>query len=164
MQALALNLPILHFRWITDCVAAKCILPWSKYLLPAGESTYLGGAVRSSTLKPYDPLGSSTSLSQVLGQRALLFADKTVLFVTGKGKAEERRRAYSFLTVALGAKKLSKVRDLAEARTKLGQENWDYVYVDGEVERGEHVLGNGEWRVVHDEFIVQTLILGAFPE
>jgi hypothetical protein len=164
MQALALKLPILHFRWVVDCVASKTILPWTKYLLPAGESAFLSGAIRSSSLISYDPLCPTASLESVLSRRDLLFKEKMILFVTGKGRAEERRKAYSFLTMALGVKKLGKVRDLAEAKIKLVSEKWDWVYVDGEAERGEHILGNGKWKVVGDEFVVQTLILGAFPE
>ncbi|MBE7180254.1 MAG: hypothetical protein INR71_03435, partial [Terriglobus roseus] len=41
LQALALGLPCLHHRWVRDCVAAEQVLPWEKYLLPAGESTWL---------------------------------------------------------------------------------------------------------------------------
>jgi hypothetical protein len=164
MQALALSLPILHFRWVVDCVVSKSILPWTRYLLPAGESAFLSGAVRSSSLSFYDPLSASASLESVLSRRDLLFKEKTILFVAGKGRAEETRNTYCFLTMALGVKKLGKVRDLAEAKIKLATENWDWVYVDGKTERGEHVLGNGEWKVVGDEFVVQTLILGAFPE
>ena len=50
LQALALGLPCLAGRWIDDCVKRGKILDWQYYLLPAGESRYLGGAVKSRML------------------------------------------------------------------------------------------------------------------
>jgi hypothetical protein len=54
----------------------------------------------------------------------------------GRGKAEESRKAYLFLTYALGASKVSRALDLGAARKILAEsdvtgDQWDLVYVDG---------------------------------
>jgi DNA repair protein RAD9 len=52
---------------------------------------------------------------------------------------EERRKAYIFLTYALGASKVERVPDLKSARASLDQQaaaatgcTWDWIYVDGD--------------------------------
>jgi hypothetical protein len=198
MQALALDIPCLHHRWLHDCIAASAILPWQKYLLPAGESTFLSGAVRSRTLAFYDPLSDAATLENVLARRRLLLGDKSVLLVMGKGRAEERRKAYLFLTYALGASNVGRVRDLTDAKKLLDDgEVWDWVYVDGDEREAERVLFSADVtavpvpatmktkkrkrepsrdstataksvgrnvKVVGDEFVIQSLILGALME
>jgi hypothetical protein len=197
MQALALDIPCLHYRWLYDCKAASTVLPWQKYLLPAGESTFLSGSVRSRTLTPYDPLSEAAGLQKVLDRRQLLLGDKNVLLIMGKGRAEERRKAYLFLTYALGAANVGRVKDLADAKKLLdGDETWDWVYVDTYEQEAEHALFsaaptpvplggatkpkkrkrgdsvdtpvdtyNGKnVKVVGDEFVIQSLILGALME
>ncbi|KAF1994248.1 hypothetical protein P154DRAFT_502228, partial [Amniculicola lignicola CBS 123094] len=44
LQALALNIPCLHARWLTDSLSSSRALPFAKYLLPAGESKFLNPA------------------------------------------------------------------------------------------------------------------------
>ncbi|KAI7254368.1 hypothetical protein KC335_g14484, partial [Hortaea werneckii] len=143
MQALALNLPTLSARWVTDSLAsASCSaaatphepstnrrqdppssaplpLPWPTYLLAAGESAYLSGAIRSRLLQPTYP-ASTARLREIIAHRPLLLQGDGVLIVApsaagggnggpggGGGKsasqAWERRKAYAFLTLALGA-------------------------------------------------------------
>ncbi|KAI7365967.1 hypothetical protein KC354_g4520, partial [Hortaea werneckii] len=132
MQALALNLPTLSSRWVTDSLASASSasaaaanpsppLPWSTYLLAAGESAYLSGAIRSRLLSPTYP-ASTARLRDIIAYRPLLLNDDGVLIVApaaavggagagggggGGGKsasqAWERRKAYAFLTLALGA-------------------------------------------------------------
>ncbi|KAF3395897.1 DNA repair protein crb2 [Penicillium rolfsii] len=135
MQALALNIPCLSGRWIEDCVAKGRILDWDIYLLPAGESTYLNGATRSRIMTPTPP--TEARLSETIASRPRLLAGKSVLIVMGRGKAEEKRKAYVFLTLALGASRVDRVPDLETARALLGSRaeassppSWDYIYVD----------------------------------
>lgn len=191
VQALALGLPCLHYRWVTDCMAADTVLEWGRYLLPAGESSFLK-AVRSRVLMPYDPLSDEARLERVLRRRNLLLGGMKVLFVTGKGKAEERKKAYEFLTFALGAKSVVKVRNFIEAKTEAGKGLFDVVYTEGDEEYkraiferenggggkgGKRKTGNdgrtdgsasmsgkGIPRFVNDEFVVQSLILGDLME
>jgi DNA repair protein RAD9 len=193
MQALALDIPCLHYRWLTDSIAASKVQPFLKYLLPAGESAFLSGSVRSRSLPSYDPLSADAKLVNVLGRRQLLLGEKNVLLVMGKGKQEERRKAYLFLTYALGAKDVGRVRDLTEAKRSLKTRSWDWVYVDGDEAEAEVVLfssgtstypgadkkrkrgdqlavmGNAKQasnnvNIVGDEFVIQSLILGALME
>ncbi|KAJ6164620.1 hypothetical protein N7470_003292 [Penicillium chermesinum] len=107
MQALALGLPCLSGRWVEDCVAKGQILEWDIYLLPAGDS-----------------------MSKLLD-------GQSVLIVTGRGKAEEKRKAYIFLTYALGASRVERVPDLETARALVESQSetslpcpWDLIYVD----------------------------------
>ncbi|QDS68727.1 hypothetical protein FKW77_004358 [Venturia effusa] len=184
IQALALSIPCLHHRWVSDSVAAGEVLPFQKYLLPAGESAFLSGAVRSRSLVPYKPCSEDAKLRNILSRRDLLLAGKSVLVVKGKGKTEEKRKIYLFLTYALGAAEIGRVKDLTEAKAELEARPWDWVYVDGEPEEAKQVLFGKEKakkrksessvtralvsgrpvRVVGDEFVIQSLILGALME
>lgn len=138
MQALALNLPCLSGRWVEDCVAQGRVVDWELYLLPAGESSYLNGATKSRMLAPYP--ASEARLPDVISARPNLLADQSVLVVMGRGKAdEERRKAYLFLTYALGASRVERVPDVKSARTVLDQQGdtankceWDWIYVDND--------------------------------
>ncbi|KAL1635823.1 radiation sensitive protein rad9 [Neofusicoccum ribis] len=207
IQALALGLPCLSYHWLLDSLASHSVRPWSLYLLPAGESAFLSGAVRSRTLVPFDPASPDAQLEKVLQRRQRLLDGKSVLLVL----KPERGRAYRFLTAAMGASMVAHCRDAKEARRRLEQEEWDWVYVDGAAEelfpglaapglagkkrkRGggasfassssalslvEEVregreretggvrvaeVGGRKVRVVGDEFVIQSLILGALLE
>lgn len=184
VQALALSIPCLHYRWVMDSIAAAKVLPFEKYLLPAGESAFLSGAVRSRSLVPYDPCSEDAKLKNILSRRDLLLGGKSVLVVKGKGKTEEKRKIYLFLTYALGATEVGRVKDLAEAKAELESRSWGWVYVDGEPEEAKkalfgnkkgikrrresaiaHALVDGkDVKVVGDEFVIQSLILGALLE
>ncbi|KAL2424241.1 hypothetical protein ABEF95_007114 [Exophiala dermatitidis] len=50
MQALALGLPCLSGKWVEACMRANRPVDWTTYLLPAGESSELDGAVKSRIL------------------------------------------------------------------------------------------------------------------
>ncbi|KAL2810209.1 hypothetical protein BJX63DRAFT_423261 [Aspergillus granulosus] len=137
MQALALNLPCLSDRWVEDCVAKNQVVDWELYLLPAGESSYLNGATKSRILTPYPT--TKAKLSETVAARPNLLNGQSVLLITGRnGKAdEERRRAYIFLTYALGASKIERVPDIQSARAVLNQSQnddetsaWDWIYID----------------------------------
>ncbi|KAL4812805.1 fungal Rad9-like Rad53-binding-domain-containing protein [Aspergillus spinulosporus] len=191
MQALALNIPCLSDRWVEDCVAKGQIMDWEMYLLPAGESSYLNGATKSRILTPYP--ATRARLSKTISSRPNLLNGQSVLLITGRnGKVdEERRKAYIFLTYALGASKIERVPDIQSARTALqkqlqdGQEtSWNWVYIDDD-DKAAKVLAagslpskrrknsrltepisgddlglNSNVRVVGNEFVCQSLILG----
>lgn len=200
MQALALDLPTLSGRWIIDSFDSSrnsalttSPRPWTRYLLPAGESSYLGGAIRSRTLQYYNP--ASAKLPVTVASRALLLGGAGVLLVAPKkGKGTwERRKAYAFLTLALGAGSVRRVADLTEAKKLLAsdveKQRWAWVYVDDDAAEAAKVLFGakgvgggsrkrkrnggsqmcvegmqGRVRVVGDEFVVQSLILGALVD
>ena len=200
MQALALDIPTLSGRWIIDSFDASrnaafpsSPRPWTRYLLPAGESSYLGGAIRSRALQYYNP--ASAKLPATVDNRALLLDGAGVLLVAPKkGKGTwERRKAYAFLTLALGAGSVRRVADLAEAKKLLAsdaeKQKWAWVYVDDDAGEAAKVLFGakasnggsrkrkrndgpqmcvegmqGRVRVVGDEFVVQSLILGALVD
>ncbi|KAJ6110332.1 hypothetical protein N7486_002567 [Penicillium sp. IBT 16267x] len=135
MQALALGLPCLSGRWVEDCVAKGRVIDWDVYLLPAGDSTYLNGATKSRMMIPTPPC--DTRLSDTIAARPKLLGGKSVLIITGRGKAEKKRRAYIFLTFALGASRVERVPDLETARALMQSQSeaslpcsWDLVYVD----------------------------------
>lgn len=150
MQALALNLPCVSDRWIEDCVAKGQILGWEMYLLPAGESSYLNGATKSRILTPYP--ASKARISETVAARPNLLNGQSVLLITGRsGKAdEERRKAYIFLTYALGASKIERVPDVESARAALhdksqaggGRSDWDWIYIDDDDKAAKAMAGN----------------------
>jgi hypothetical protein len=201
MQALALNIPCLSGRWIVDSIEAGKLLDWTKYLLPAGESSFLHGAIRSRTFSEAQlgvNIPGSAKLTSIVDQRCKLAEDKNIILITGTSKiVEEKRKPYLFLMCALGATRIQKVRDLNAAKALLekGQDKWDWVYVDdAKVAKVEERLGfgtgavpvsgirkrkrglededeaesprisRGKIKVVNDEFVVQSLILGALVE
>jgi hypothetical protein len=133
LQALALNVPCLHLRWVQDSLRASRALRFGKYLLPAGVSTYLDahGVVRSRTMYIHDPTSDNVSFSQTILQRDLLLQNQAVLLITGKAKKDiEKRQPFVFLTHALGSANVGRCADLAAAAQMLHNGRWDWVYVD----------------------------------
>ena len=198
MQALALGLPTLSGRWIIDSVKASnqstegayqaAPLSWDKYLLSAGESSYLGGAVRSRSIVP----GSSdnTKLSTTISSRHILMDGGGVLFVSSKKNklSWERRKVYVFLILALGAGYVKRVGDIQEAKNLMVEQSdfWRWVSIDSSISDATAELfgksktrklggsstdrddqmsaSNGQVKIVNDEFVVQSLILGALVD
>ncbi|KAK5162919.1 radiation sensitive protein rad9 [Saxophila tyrrhenica] len=211
VQALALGLPTLSGRWVADSLdcakntaltaAEAAPLSWSKYLLPAGESAYLGNAVRSRTMAAY-PASEAKLATTIQNRDILLTGDGVLIVASKKSKAVwERRKAYAFLTLALGAGGVKRVSDLAEAKAFAdGEEStWKWVYVDGSVADASKAMfemgseggkkrkrdtegaaaaaaaaakvdakamfaRDGRVTIVNDEFVVQSLILGALVD
>lgn len=190
MQALALGLPCISGCWITACVAKSTVLDWAPYLLCAGQSSFLGNAIRSRTLQPYP--ASEATLADTFERRDKLLDGKSILLVTGKGKVEEKRKAYVFLARALGPARVKQVVDYGEARKRLLEAEsdsdaveWDLLYVDANAEAADTaVFGSGKSngskkrkrgseestpapkriRIISDETMVQSLILGKVLE
>lgn len=135
MQALALGLPCISGFWVLHCVSTGKVLPWGAYMLAAGKSDFLGGAVRSRVLATYP--AETSKIVDVIALRPKLLQGKNILLVTRKGKAEETRRPYHFLTQASGASSVKRVLSIEEARKALleaheSQKSWDWVYVDSD--------------------------------
>ncbi|KAL5468565.1 hypothetical protein PMIN07_002790 [Paraphaeosphaeria minitans] len=129
LQALSLNIPCLHLRWVHDSLAAGHALPFGKYLLPAGTSTFLdpAGVVRSRNMQTYDPTAEDVNFTQMVNDRQLLFSDESVLIVS----EENEQEPYIFLTHAMGATEVGLCSDLEEAKESVDTGAWDWVYVDG---------------------------------
>ncbi|KAK6608761.1 UbiD family decarboxylase [Botrytis cinerea] len=194
MQALALGLPCISGRWISHCVDKCTIIDWLPYLLSAGNSSFLGGAVKSRYLRPYS--ASSANLSDTFTQRPKLLDGKSILIVTGKGKTGEKRKPYTFLTRALGPTRLGQAQDLKQAKEMLldaesKNASYDWLYVDGKQDVEAAVFENTpastsvggrkrkrasiqeehatpplpkRIRIVNDEVMIQSLILGQLIE
>ncbi|KAK9426606.1 hypothetical protein SUNI508_00133 [Seiridium unicorne] len=185
MQALALGLPCLSWKWISSCVRGNAIVDWSTYLLCAGQSQVLG-AIRSRTLESYD--ATDVNIEDIIEKRSRLFRNAQILLVMKRSKKEEEKRMqYVFLAQVLGAS-LLRVSTLDEARTVLRKkeesgESFDWVYVDGhQVDADKILFGQGQpiskkrkrqsttdssddpapkrIRTMTDELVVQSLILG----
>ena len=189
MQALALGLPCISGRWIIACVARGEVIDWCPYLLCAGQSTFLGNAIRSRTLGRYS--ATDTKFCEIFKCRDKLLNGKSILLITPKGK-EDSRKAYVFLTRALGPARIAQVSDYEQARKKLlDDDSWDLLYVDrseGLAEaavfgssvasgsgskkrkRGPTAVVDGvapapkKLRIISDEVIIQSLILGQLVE
>ena len=146
MQALALNIPCLSGRWVEDCVRENTILSWEMYLLPAGESAYLSGAIKSRILSPTSAV--SAKFTDTIASRPKLLGGQSVLIVMGRGKSEEKRKAFIFLAYAMGASRVERVLDLTAAKSVLMEKNqehdWDWLHVDDD-----------------DEYAAKELIFGA---
>ncbi|KAK0652275.1 hypothetical protein B0T16DRAFT_387565 [Cercophora newfieldiana] len=188
MQALALGLPCLAGRWITTCLERGELVDWAPYLLCAGQSTFLGDAIRSRSLTPYD--AATARLEDVIGQRTKLLAGSRILLVMKKS-LEGKKMAYVFLARVLGAS-ISRVYSTEEARVEIKAEEdkgtpFDWVYVDGKEDAGDLFAtpgtGSGrkrkrvsavattpsepplkKIRTLSDELVIQSLILGRLIE
>ena len=135
LQALALNVPCLHLRWVNDSLSASHALSFARYLLPAGLSKYLdpNGIVRSRAMRIYDPSSDDVSFEKAFQDRDLLLHGQSVLLITGKSKKEiEKRQPFVFLTHALGACNVGRCADVSAATQLLAQGQWDWVYVDND--------------------------------
>jgi hypothetical protein len=148
IQALALNVPCLHLRWVQDSLSASRAAPFLKYLLPAGVSKFLdpAGVVRSRTMTPYDPASGDTSFAHTISTRDLLLSNQSVLLVTGKSKKEiEKRQPFVFLTHALGSAAVGRCADLAAAAAMLRARQWDWIYVEaGVADAAAELFGTGK--------------------
>ncbi|KAJ8610121.1 hypothetical protein MRB53_038728 [Persea americana] len=199
LQALALGLPTLSHRWITDTLSKHqneedSTQDWSRYLLPAGHSAYLN-AIRSRTLHYYN--ASEAGFASIIQQRAQPFNGYKLLSVAKKGKTNEvreKQRIYSFLTLAMGAADVKSVADVSQAMILAkNDDTWHWIHIDGSLatasktlfaggrqqkslgkrKRGgdvsepltsDMVVRKGDLALFGDEFVVQSLILGALVE
>lgn len=190
MQALALNVPCLHGRWIINSVEEGSLQPWTPYLLPSGECALLKGAIRSRVLggSAYDTSTSPENLKfeDLFAHRPRFFEEKRIILVIGTGKVGERRAIYSFLMKAANATIVEKARDLPTAKSLLVKgDQWDFIVVEDSrvVDARAKLHGNvatkpdqrkgrkgnrdtdvglalDKHRVISDEIILQSLIAG----
>ena len=189
IQALSLGVPCLSTRWITHCVAKQRVLPWEPYLLPSGESAFLGGAVRSRVLEPFD--AETATLSNLVGRRPKMLDKASVLIIMGKDQ-EKIMQQHPLITHALGASKISRAISNASAAKAVADaqalgEQWDWVFSYDKAQEVEDILfgtnggtskkrkrgrdsesgppsKKGKTRVVGNEFVIQSLILGMLIE
>ena len=191
MQALALGLPCISGKWISECILREDIVNWAPYLLCAGRSSFLGNAIRSRTLQPYSAL--DVGFRDTWAKRAQFLEGKSILAVTGKGSTAEKRQHYLFLMRVLGPSRLDQVSDLKQARKTLLEstagQSWDLLYVgDNEKHAEEVIFGQSPTtsagskkrkkgstqaplepapervRIISDEIVIQSLILGQWLE
>lgn len=194
MQALALGLPCIHERWVTACVDKQRLVDWADYLLCAGNSSFLGDAIRSRNLSPYD--AATAKLGEVIQYRPRLLDQSRILLLMTRAD-ESKKEAYVFLARVLGAS-LSRVYTVEEARRQLKAREdagraFDWVYVvDDKVDvedmfvshatgaaggsrkrKRRNDTGNGDAstappakrvRALSDELVIQSLILGRLME
>ena len=188
IQALSLGIPCLSTRWITNCIAKQRVLPWAPYLLPSGESAFLGGAVRSRILQPFD--AETATLPEIVENRPKMLDGASILIIMEKGQ-EKSMQQHPLITYALGASKISRAISDASAAKAVADaqalgEPWDWVFsYDKEQEVEEKLFGGGstgkkrkrgrdgeggpsgkrsKTRVVGNEFVIQSLILGMLIE
>ncbi|KAL9577618.1 MAG: hypothetical protein Q9212_006251 [Teloschistes hypoglaucus] len=186
IQALALGIPCLSTRWIQDCVSKQRLLPWDTYLLAAGESMILDGAVRSRQLQYYP--AENARLSTIVGNRAKLLNGMSVLLIMTKSEEKDMQN-HPLLTYALGAARVCRAASIEAAAGAIAEaqnsgEHWDWVYShenEREAEKalyGDYSTGKkrkrgrvseavglaGKSRIVGHEFVIQSLILGRLVE
>ena len=180
IQALALGIPCVSTRWIHDCIAQNSLLELPPYLLPAGESSYLHGAVKSRVLRPFpDPV--TCALQAMIDARQRMLDGAAVLLVVKKDE-EMAMSHHHFLLLALGSKRVVRVASAEAAKKNLAEgQEWQYVVCydrEKDVERAIFGGGGGKKRnkgvsigndldagrkrpmVVGNEWLIQSLILG----
>ncbi|KAI6785039.1 uncharacterized protein J7T54_008133 [Emericellopsis cladophorae] len=186
MQALALGFPCLAPQWIQTCLTKGTLVDWEPYLLCAGASAVLGNALRSRSLAPCPP--EETSLCEIVRRRRKLLEGQRLLIVVDSKKARsDLKEPYMFLMQALGARtsRVHTAEQACEVLTKHARAETpiDWVYIDSGTATVEAVLcapeagGKkrkrtpavaaplfGNIRVLNDELVVQSLILGRMVE
>ena len=182
MQALALRFPILSSHWVRDTLRVRHPeqpVPYAPYLLPAGESATLGNAIRSLVLHAiHDPATArlATMLTAERSTAGNLLSGNAVLLVSAAAAAAAATAArpkskqaaasstldtFEFLIRAMGAERVRVARSVQE-REQMLRDAWDMVFVEGgeaEMARVESAVDD-HVRVVDDQFVVQSLILG----
>ncbi|KAH7165808.1 hypothetical protein EDB81DRAFT_680017 [Dactylonectria macrodidyma] len=186
MQALALGLPCLAPQWITACLNKGTIVNWEPYVLCAGVSAVLGNAIRSRTLASYAAMDAR--LVDVIDRRPRLLDGQRILVVVDSKKARnEAKEPYIFLATVLGPS-ISRVFTTQQAREVLLEHQkagnpFDWLYIDKGTGTVEAVLAPpeaaggkkrrrstatqqtmGTMRVLDDELVIQSLILGRMVE
>ena len=134
LQALTLGLPCLSGTWIEASLDANKPADWSPYLLAAGHSTELEGAVKSRILQLPPSLQSLKTEDQIAA-RSKIFDGSRVLVVKGKGKAAENYGKYLSIIRALGPSQIDVEPKLQNAKTIVSSaaktdQPVDYVFVD----------------------------------
>ncbi|KJZ74005.1 hypothetical protein HIM_06673 [Hirsutella minnesotensis 3608] len=188
MQALALGLPCLGRQWITACLNKGEVVDWEPFLLCAGSSAVLGNAIRSRVLRPYPAVDAQ--LADVIDRRRKLLEGQSILVVFDAKKGrKETKQQYMFLIQALGPFAISRVSTVRQARDALAEQEqagrpFDWLYVDksaGSIESiltappqtlatkqrrrtTSNVSGSTCLRVLTDELVIQSLILGRMVE
>jgi hypothetical protein len=184
MQALALDIPCISARWVEACVQNRVVVDWKPYLLSAGHTDLVGkNATHSRSLPTY--VATDVRLSEIVKNRKIILDGRSIVLVTGK-KLSDKKKAYIFLTRALGPARLELVTDDMQARQLLldsdGKQEWDIVYVDGSEKSaastifGQEAKGSKKRkregpeevtpapkrvRIISDETITKSLIVGA---
>ncbi|KAM0561934.1 hypothetical protein ACHAPJ_003105 [Fusarium lateritium] len=186
MQALALGLPCLAHQWITACLNKGAIVDWEPYMLCAGASAVLGNAIRSRILTPYS--AADARLADIIEQRTRLLDGQRVLVVVDSKKSRnEAKEPYIFLATVLGPS-ISRVFSTQQAREVLLEHQkagnpFDWLYLDKGTGTVEAVVASTEMvgnkkrrkstaaqpkieniRVLDDELVIQSLILGRMVE
>lgn len=190
MQALALGLPCLAQKWITTCLNKGAIVDWEPYVLCAGVSSVLGNAIRSRMLVPYPAVDAR--LADVIDQRSRLLCGQRILVVVDSRKARsDAKKPYVFLARVLGPSisrvfNVQQAREVLQERRKAGNP-FDWLYMDKGTGSVEAVLAPvdavagkkrrrsapasaatqsvvGDIRVLDDELVIQSLILGRMVE
>lgn len=184
MEALALGIPCLPRQWISACLKRGDIVDWRPYLLSSGSSAVLGNTTLSRWLPSYSAI--EVRLADIIIQRPRILEGRTLLIVadTAKNIAAENILSPSFLAQGLGATivKVSTVRQAKEAMRKAEQaaNPFDWLCAEHSSEKTNNLLGsqktttNGKkrkWqepaphtRLLHDELVIQSLILGRMVE
>lgn len=160
LHALALNIPCLSFHWALDCVERGSIVPWTRYLLPAGDSSLLGGAARSRVMR--GPLGNSTACAgfpETVQHGPRFLQGLSFVILLGRGKNAEEQQEIVPVVAALGASRIFRATDVESVDHLVMQYGpVDFVCV-GHLGA---MAPKGQFRVIDRDKIVQSLIVGEF--
>ncbi|KAK7937575.1 uncharacterized protein PG986_014443 [Apiospora aurea] len=168
LQALALGLPCLSAKWISTCIARGKVIDWTSYMLCAGSSRVLGGAIRSRNVPIYE--ASSKTLLKTLGERPAFLRDMLILAVLEKC-SEREHMPYFVLLQMLGAtivdtSSVKETKAIMEGSTQA----FDFVYITGQVTSAEQSRPSTKndplqgIRTLTNESLVQSIILGRLVE
>lgn len=188
MQALALGLPCLAHQWITTCLNKGGIVDWEPYMLCAGASAVLGNAIRSRAVATY--CATEARLVNTISQRPrLLHGQRVLVVVDSKKSRNDAKEPYIFLVTALGPS-VSRVFNTEQARQALLEHEkngnpFEWLYIDKGTGTADAVLAPtqqatgsrkrkkktstiqqtmGDIRILDDELVIQSLILGRMVE
>ncbi|KAJ6261494.1 hypothetical protein Dda_4164 [Drechslerella dactyloides] len=165
LQALALGIPCLSPKWVEDSVQSKAALSWHNYLLPAGESQYLDGAIKSRTIDWIDT--KAATFADMFSRRPKLMNGMNVIIHTAS-RAKNEPQIYPFLIHAMGPNEARYVGSVEEVnkllKAKKPATRWHYILSKDEKPKfnlkGRARDVASSVKVVSHEWVKQSLIFG----
>ena len=161
LQALALQLPCLHYSFIESCIQRKQIIDFRPFLLAAGEAHFgTHSAMMSVSCRmSFEARGLVSSLDA----RRTPLAKRNVIVVIGSdSETRKARRIHLFLAWAMGCSNLTQCDSLDEAHHLLKfpeqGDRWDIVSVQEAGDADTLIWRDLEGCVMTNEDVVQSLI------
>lgn len=152
LQALAMRLPCLATKFISDSIKAGGFMNWEPYMLAAGESEWLGDNIKSMVVPPF--VHKSLKVRWSADNSDKLLHERRILFIS-PDKGKNVGDMHLFLLLFLGATVMI-VDSESPAFGLTPSKKWDMAYCPN-MDQRLPVLGIP---IKRRKWLIQSLILG----